>query len=262
MLGVEPVGVGQRLDGLEGALRLDLAVRLGAPRLVQGRQAGLRVGVHAGEGRRLAAAGDERAAAEDEEDDDGDGQAAQQRRDEEEERVAGQLVLVDDPVGDRAEDADRREAPGGGALHDHHAHEHRVDPVAQREAHRDGSDDRDRGGADGADGGDDRADREHRPRHEGDAAADGPHGAVHDPVDGPVVLRQREEVGDPDEDHEQAGGESFENLGIGDAVDRQADEERGDEREGAHVDAPHRGDEEDECEDEERDDLMRHGRPF
>lgn len=74
---------------------------------------------------------------------------------------------------------------------------------------------------------------------------------MHDPVDGPVVLRQGEQIGDADEDDEQRRGEAVEHVAALDLEDVEADDEGRDERQGSHVDAAQGGDEEDQDENEE-----------
>ena len=96
-----------------------------------------------------------------------------------------------------------REAAAGGAHHDQDADQHRVDPEALAESECDRRHDGHGRRGDRADGGDRRADHEHRPGNQRHPAADRADRGVHDPVDGAVVLRQREEVGDPDQDDEE-----------------------------------------------------------
>ncbi len=133
-------------------------------------------------------------------------------RDEQPERGAGQPAARHHPVRDRAEDADRREAARAGAVDDQQAHQHRVDPVPPREGQADRGDDRDRRGDDGAERGEDRDDDEHHPRDQRDPTADEPHRGLHEPVDRPVVLGDREQVRDADEDDEQVRREVGEHL--------------------------------------------------
>ena len=166
-------------------------------------------------------------------------------------------LLLDDAVDDRAEDADRREAAGGRAVDDHQAHQDRVDLVADGEAERDRRDDRHRRGDDRADRGQHRGDREHHPRDQRDAPADRAHRGVHEPVDGAVVVRDREQVGDADQDDEQVAREAGEDVVLGDP-DGAADDERGGDAEQAHVDRAQRADGEDRHEDEYRCDFLVH----
>jgi hypothetical protein len=59
---------------------------------------------------------------------------------------------------------------------------------------------------------------------------------AHQPVDGAVVLRQREQVGDADQREEEFGGEAgHDGLGLH-AGDQRADQEGPDEGDDAHVD--------------------------
>ena len=57
-----------------------------------------------------------------------------------------------------------------------------------------------------------------------------------DPVHRSIVLRQSEEVGHPDKDHEQVAGESGKHLRRPDVIDRGADHGRCHQRKSAHVD--------------------------
>ena len=155
-------------------------------------------------------------------------------------RAERQTGLGDHAVGDAAVDRDRGEAAGLGAVHDHQAHQQRRDLVAEGEAERDRGDDRDGARADRADRGQERRDAEHDPRDRGDAALHRAHREADQPVDGAVVLRQREQPGDADEGQEQAAGKAVDDLGGLLAGEERADEEGADEGEHAHVDGPDR----------------------
>ena len=155
--------------------------------------------------------------------------------------LLGQALVLDDRVHRDAVDADGGEPAALRAVDDHHAHQQRVDPVPGGEGQRDRRDDRDRRGGERADRGQQRGDREHDPGDRGDVAADQPHRSPDQQVDGAVVLRDGEQVGDADQRQHELGREparhfSSEDL-LGGQPDRQrADEERGDERQRAHVD--------------------------
>jgi hypothetical protein len=81
---------------------------------------------------------------------------------------------------------------------------------------------------------------------------------VHHPVHGAVVVRDREQVGDTDQDDEQVAGKAREDVVLGDAH-RTPDDERGGDAEQTHVDRPQGADDEDRYEDEYRCDFLRHG---
>jgi hypothetical protein len=117
------------------------------------------------------------------------------------------------------------------------------------------SDDRDRGGGECPDGGEQRGDEEHDPGDGGDVAADELHRPADQQVDGAVVLRDGEQVGDPDQRQHQLRGEAAEDLVGGEADRQRADHEGGDEGERAHVDRQERGDREDDDQRDDGDDL-------
>ena len=77
---------------------------------------------------------------------------------------------------------------------------------------------------------------------------------MHEPVHGAVVVGDREQVGDADEDDEQVAGEAGEDRVLVDA-DGGADHERGDDAEQAHVDRAQRADGEDRHQYEDRNDF-------
>ena len=199
---------------------------------------------------RVDLAAEQLAAAEQEEHDHAQQQVEDERADEQQRRVLLQVRVLDDAVDDRAEDADRREAAGGGAVDDEQAHQHRVDAVLDREPERDRDDDGDGTRDDRAGGGEDRGDEEHHPRDRRRPAADRLNGAVDQPVDRAVARRDREQVRDADEDHEQIAGEPGEDVVLRDAH-RRADDERGDDPEHPHVDPGGGRDQEDRDEHEE-----------
>ena len=92
-----------------------------------------------------------------------------------------------------------------------------------------------------AHGGDGRAHREHRPRHEGHSSSDRADCRVNDPVDRAVVSGQREQVGDADQDDEEAGREAVEDLAGIDGEDQCPDDEGSHQGERTHVHRPHGG---------------------
>jgi hypothetical protein len=92
-------------------------------------------------------------------------------------------------------------------------------------AERDRRDDRHRRRHHRADGGQDGGDAEHDPRDQRHPPAHGAHRGVHQPVDGAVVVGDREQVGDTDEDDEQITREAGEDVVLGDPH-RAADDER------------------------------------
>jgi hypothetical protein len=195
--------------------------------------------------------------AEQEEHDDRQQQVEHERAEEQQRRVLGQVVVLDDAVDDRAEHADRREAAGRGAVDHAQPHQHGIDAVLDREAERDRRDDRDGARDDRAGGGQHRGDEEHHPRDRRRPAADRLDGAVDQPVDRAVAGRDREQVRDPDEDHEQIAREPGEDVVLRDAH-RRADDERGDDAEDTHVDPGGGRDQEDRDEHEDRNQLVGH----
>ena len=175
--------------------------------------------------------------------------------------LLGQPLVLDDRVHRDAVDADGGEAAALRAVDHHHAHEQRVDPVPDGEGQRDRRDDRDRRGRERADRGQQRGDREHDPRDGGDVAADQAHRSPDQQVDGAVVLRDGEQVRDADQREHELGREparhfvAAEDL-LGGQADRQrADDERGDERQRAHVDREDGRDREDHDQRDDGDDL-------
>ena len=84
-------------------------------------------------------------------------------------------------------------------------------------------------------GGEQAGDGKHHPWDQRDPAADRVHGDVDQPVDGAVVLGDREEESHPDEDEEQVAREAGNDVVGGLAGDRGPDDERCDERERTHV---------------------------
>ncbi|MNN07466.1 hypothetical protein D3C81_1202920 [compost metagenome] len=156
--------------------------------------------------------------------------------------VERQPGLLHDLVGDAAIDADWREAPTLRAVDDHQAHQQRVDAVARRKAQRNRRDDGHRGRADRADRRQQRRDHEHDPRNGGDPAAHRTHRKPHQPVDGAIVLRHGEQVGDADQGQEQVGGKAGKDRLGRHGRDQGADQEGADKGERAHVDRQHRGD--------------------
>ena len=171
------------------------------------------------------------------------------------ERQAG---LGDDAVGDAAVDRDRGEAAGLRAMDHHEAHQQRRDLVAEGEAEGDRGDDGDGARAHRADRGQQRRDQEHDPWDRGEAALHGANREADQPVDGAVVLRQREEPGNADERQEQASGEAVDDLGGLLAGKERADEEGADEGKHAHVDGPERRDDEHGDQGVDRDQLRCH----
>jgi hypothetical protein len=202
-------------------------------------------------------------AAPQEENDEAEGEVDEERGQEEQGRVTGKARLFHDAVGDAAEDADRREATGAGTVDDQQAHHQGVDLVTHREAHPDRGDDRHRGRDHRAEGRETGRDQEHDPRNQADAALHCPDGGLDEPVDRAVGFRDGEQVRDADEDDEQIAGETGED-GVRPVAEvflvehGDADDESGDDRERAEVHRPHRGYQEDECEDEDRDEFYRH----
>ena len=83
----------------------------------------------------------ELAAAEREEEQDGDSEVDAEARQEGRDLAQRKPGLGDDPVGDAAVDADRREAAGLRAMDDHQTHQQRRDAVLEREPERDRGDD-------------------------------------------------------------------------------------------------------------------------
>ena len=134
-----------------------------------------------------------------------------ERRDPQQRRVALEVAGLDDAVGDRAEDGDRGEPAGRGAVDDHQAHQHRVDLVRDGEPERRSARrSRPPPGTTEPTMVSTAVTREHHPRDHRHAAADAADRGVHEPVDGAVVVGDREQVGDADEDDEQVAGEAGE----------------------------------------------------
>jgi hypothetical protein len=145
---------------------------------------------------------------------------------------------------------------------DHHEpHQQRADLVLGREAEGDGGDDGHGAGADRPDGGEHGGQREHDPGDRADSSPNGPHRQLHQPVDGAVVLRHREQVGDPDQGEEQVAGEPGDDVVGGLVGDQGADQEGPRERQDPDVDRQQGGDHEDQPEDQDRDEFRRHRHP-
>jgi hypothetical protein len=90
-----------------------------------------------------------------------------------------------------------------------------------------------------------------------------PNGDSDEPVDRAVGFRDGEQVGDADEDDEQIAGETGEDgvrllTQVRPVERRDAEDEGGDDRERAEVHRSHRGYQEDDGEDENRDEFYRH----
>ena len=100
--------------------------------------------------------------------------------------------------------------------------------------------------------------REHDPWDRRDPAAHGTDGELDQPVDGAVVLRQREQVGDADQGQEQAAREAGDDVLGRHAGHQRADQERAHEGEHAHVDGQDRGDDEHRAQRENGKHLRRH----
>jgi hypothetical protein len=187
-------------------------------------------------------------------------QVEHERRGEQQHLVLGQVVALDHPVDDAAEHADRGEAACGGAVDDQQAHQHRADPVLDREPEPDRRHDRHRARDHRAGGGERRRHEEHHPRDRRGAPAHRPYRGSHQPVDGSVGVRDREQVRDPDEDHEQIAREAREDVVLG-HPERRPHRERGDDTEHPHVDGEHGRDHEDRDQDEDGYEFVGHGTP-
>jgi hypothetical protein len=107
---------------------------------------------------------------------------------------------ADDIGHEDAVDADRRERPGQRPVDDHHAHEQQVHPVAAGEGHGQRGHDRHREQC--ADRRQKQREEEEDPRHRREPSADQAHAPLHQEIDGAVVLSQREQVGQSNEQHE------------------------------------------------------------
>ncbi len=160
-----------------------------------------------------------------------------------------------------------RERAAQRAVDDHHAHQQQIDPITAGEGHRQRRHDRHR-----EQGADRRTAATVRKKKIHGTAASRPRTSrmrpLHQQVDGAVVLRQREQVGQTDEQQEQIAGEAAGDLAVaGDAeddlVDRQpdrdgADEEGGSKGQHPEVDRQRRGDHEHENQDDDRENLGAH----
>ena len=79
-----------------------------------------------------------------------------------------------------------------------------------------------------------------------------------DEIDGAVVLRDREEVGDTDEREHEIAAHAPDDLLVGQAEREHADEPGCDEAERAHVDGQHRAHDEERQQREDRDPFRGH----
>lgn len=112
-----------------------------------------------------------------------------------------------------------------------------------------------------AHGGDDAGEDEEHEGVEAVAALDAGDGGFDEPVDGAVAVRDTEEVGDADEEHEDVEGELPHH--VGELHVRQADPDGGGHREhdDPDVDVTDRSDREHRDEDPQGDELDGHGTP-
>ena len=150
--------------------------------------------------------------AEEREYDPGDDRVEGEAREEDGHLALGDVRLGQGIVDDRPVDADRREAARLGAVHDHHAHQQRVDAELHRESEGDRGDDRNRRRADRTDGRQQGGDGEHDPRNGADPPSHGSHRELHEPVHGSVALGEREQVGDAHEHYEDVAREHPEDV--------------------------------------------------
>ena len=200
---------------------------------------------------------DQRPAAEENEEQNPDRGVEQQTAEEQGQGAVDEARVGGDGVDGDAVDADRREATGLRAVNDHHAHQQCIDLVPCGEPERDRRDDRHGRRSERADRGEHPGDAEHHPRDECDPAPYQADGAPDHEVDGPVVLRDGEQVGDADQRQEQLAGKAADDVVGAHSHGEGADEEGGHEAERAHVHRQHRrGDEHDD----ERDYWYQFGR--
>jgi hypothetical protein len=120
-------------------------------------------------------------------------------------------------------------------VNDHHAHQQRIDLVPRGEPERDGRDDRHGRRSERTDRGEQSGDAEHHPRYECDPAPDEADGASDHQIDGPIVLRYGEQVGDSHQRQEQLTGKTADDVVGTHSHENGADDEGGDEAEGTHV---------------------------
>ena len=161
-------------------------------------------------------------------------------------------------IGDAAVHADRREAARLRTMDDQQAHHQRIDVVLLGKAQGDRADDGDRGGAQRTERGEHRGDHEHHPRNGHDMAAHRFHCPVHQQVDGAVLLRDGEQIGNADQGQEQIAGKAGQDL-LATHVDPQPADDEG-QREGdrTHVDRHRGGDDEHDHQTDDRCDLWTH----
>ena len=151
---------------------------------------------------------DQRPATEENEEQHPDRGVEQQTAEEQGQGAVDETRVGGDGVDGDAVDADRGEATGLRAVNDHHAHQQRIDLVPRGEPECDGRDDGHGRRSQRADRGEHPGDAEHHPRDECDPTTHQAHGAPDHEIDGPVVLRDGEQVGDSHQCQEQLSWEN------------------------------------------------------
>jgi len=101
----------------------------------------------------------------------------------------------------------------------------------------------------------DPAQHEHHPRQRRHPTPDRADRTTDEPVDRAVPLGDGEQVGDPDQDHEQIRGKAGQDLRCLGTEDPGADGEGADEGEDTEVDGPHGAQKEDADQNEDRDEV-------
>ena len=196
--------------------------------------------------------------AEHDEDHHGNPQVEQQAGDEQRERRIGQPGRRHDLIGDATENAHRRKAAALGAMNHHQPHQHRVDAVLHGEVQRNRRQDRGHRRAQRAETGQQCRHHEHHPGDPGDASTHHQHRPLDQPVDGAVVLRDAEQIGDPDQRQEQVTGKPGKDRRRGHFQYHRTDDKGRRKGQRTHVDGQHAGDAEDDHQHQNRQKLIIH----